>query len=102
MDFFSLKGPLINRLKKILKDDFNGLMQVKSIAECYKGALSVLKINFWPSFEWLLKTGFTVVLPEWVKAVGQKLSGDLWRPSCHGKILVSQTASMEHCGWFDM
>ena len=66
------------------------------------GALSVLKNNFRSSLEWLLETEFTELLPEWVKAVGQKLSGDLWRPSCHGKILVSRTALMEHCGWFDM
>ena len=48
---------------KVLKTDAS-LMQVESIAECSlwtcsKGS-SVLKNNFW-SFEWLLKTGFTVL-----------------------------------------
>ena len=35
-------------------------MQVKSTAECPIKRLSVLKTYFWSSFEWLLKTGFTV------------------------------------------
>ena len=48
------------------------LMKVKSIAECSKKSIlqilltcieqySVLKINFWSSFEWPFKTGFTVL-----------------------------------------
>ena len=31
--------------------------------------------------------------------VGPKQSGDQWRPSCHGKTPVSQTASAGHCVW---
>ena len=52
-----------------LKTD-GSLMQVKRIAECSLGAfcntfdlhygIIDLESNFWYSFEWLLKTGFTV------------------------------------------
>ena len=80
-----LKRPLEINKTKVLKTDYR-LMQAKSIAECSKGehsamiltcikrpwsilqyfwpALSDIGIenHFWSSFEWPLKTGFTLLL----------------------------------------
>ena len=52
---------------KVLKTG-GRLMQVESIADAPRGAfcntfdLHGLKNNFWSSFEWPLKTGFTVIM----------------------------------------
>ena len=68
-----LSGHSKKKKTKVLKIDVS-LMQVESIAECshleHSAILltcskyySVLKNNFWSSFEWPLKTGFTVYTP---------------------------------------
>ena len=67
-----LKRPLKKKTKNLVFKTYYSLMQVKSIAECSKG--NILQyflpslsyhLSFWAFilsiFEWLLKTGFTVI-----------------------------------------
>ena len=60
-----LSGHSKNGNTNVLKTD-GSLMQVESIAECSRGAfcnsfdLHLAKIGFEFSFNWMLKTGFTV------------------------------------------
>ena len=56
------KWSLKRRPKLGFKTDYR-LMQVKSIAECIKLVPSVFKTFVLSTFEWPIKTGFTVLLP---------------------------------------
>ena len=62
---FCLKRPLKNIDKTTVSKKNGSLMKVKSIAECCNTfdlhyAIIGLENQFWSTFEWPLKTGFTV------------------------------------------